>query len=396
MNRPSTSDRLPAMPSRAEFAWRDHWVMQHDGAGGQIGHPAAFRFLPWHGERPVFPWGLAVLDDGVWAVAGVAGSMTMAQSNQTVVELSDDRGASWRYVEVPHCSTRPMMLAYLGSGVLSFMSSWSDEGNFRYYSHDYGVTWERGDKLPPAPDGTQIDCEGNPLIDRDAAGNATLMAETGQTASKGPLPENPCCGCIRWSRDGGRTWEPARWPPEWVWHDRFAGEPVERGVGEGALVRAADGSIVAALRTDMPARYLPLHYDNFEGTAVSISRDEGASWTPLDFVFGPGRHHATLLRMPDDDLVLTVIRRLDFGGGDLATYRRGCDAVVSRDHGVTWDVEHRYVVDDFAAIGAERWFEATCGHQCSVSVGDGSILTAYGNYRNAGALIHWRPAGVAV
>ena len=181
-----------------------------------------------------------------------------------------------------------------------------------------------------------------------------------------------------------------------MWHDRFAGEPVERGVGEGALVRAADGSIVAALRTDMPARYLPLHYDNFEGTAVSISRDEGASWTPLDFVFGPGRHHATLLRMPDDDLVLTVIRRLDFGGGDLATYRRGCDAVVSRDHGVTWDVEHRYVVDDFAAIGAERWFEATCGHQCSVSVGDGSILTAYGNYRNAGALIHWRPAGAAV
>lgn len=135
------------MPSRAEFAWRDHWVMRHDGAGGQIGHPAAFRFLPWHGERPVFPWGLAVLDDGVWAVAGVAGSMTMAQSSQTVVGLSDDRGASWRYVEVPNCSTRPMMLAYLGSGVLSFMSSWSDEGNFRYYSHDYGVTWERGDRL---------------------------------------------------------------------------------------------------------------------------------------------------------------------------------------------------------------------------------------------------------
>ena len=114
--------------------------------------------------------------------------------------------------------------------------------------------------------------------------------------------------------------------------------------------------IVAALRTDMPARYIPLHYDNFEGTAISITRDEGTSWTttaPLDFVLGPGRHHATLLRLPNDDLVLTVIRRLDFGAGDLATWRRGCDAVVSggwasRDHGVTWDLEHRYVVDDFA------------------------------------------------
>ena len=109
-------------------------------------------------------------------------------------------------------------------------------------------------------------------------------------------------------------------------------------------------------------------------------------------MFGPGRHHVTLLRLPNDDLVLTVIRRLDFGAGDLATYRRGCDAVVSHDHGVTWDVEHRYVVDDFAAIGTEKWYEVACGHQFSVSVGDGSVLTAYGNYRNAGALVHWRPA----
>ena len=392
MQQPLTSDQLPATPSRDQLGWRDHWVLQHDGAGGQIGHPAAFRFLPRHGERPVFPWGLAVLDNGTWAMAGVAGSMTLAQSNRTVVGLSGDEGASWRYVEVPECSTRPMLLAYLGGGVLSFMSSWSDAGNFRYYSRDYGHTWELGERLPPAPDGTQMDCEGNALIDRDAAGNATLVAETGQTVSKGPLPQNPCCGCIRWSRDGGRTWGPVSWPREWVWYDRFAGERVERGVGEGALVRAANGSIVAALRTDMPARYIPLHYDNFEGTAVSISKDEGASWTPLDFVFGPGRHHATLLRLPNDDLVLTVIRRLDFGAGDLATHRRGCDAVVSHDHGVTWDLEHRYVVDDFAATGEERWYEVACGHQFSVSVGDGSILTTYGNYRNAGALIRWRPA----
>ena len=49
MNRPLSSDQLPATPSREDLAWRDHWVMQHDGAGGQIGHPAAFRFLPWHG-----------------------------------------------------------------------------------------------------------------------------------------------------------------------------------------------------------------------------------------------------------------------------------------------------------------------------------------------------------
>ena len=59
-------------------------------------------------------------------------------------------------------------------------------------------------------------------------------------------------------------------------------------------------------------------------------------------MLGPGRHHATLVRLPDDRLVLTVIRRLDFDDGTLASYRRGCDAVVSRDHGETWDVEQRF------------------------------------------------------
>ena len=74
-----------------------------------------------------------------------------------------------------------------------------------------------------------------------------------------------------------------------------------------------------------------------------------------------------------------------------ASYRRGCDAVVSHDNGVTWDVDHMFILDDFAAIGADRWYEVACGHLFSISLGDGSVLTTYGNYRNAGALISWEP-----
>ena len=391
MNRPKTSDELPAAPTWDDLSWRDHWVLQHNG-GGLIGHPASFSFLPRHNDRTVFPWGLAKMDNGGLAVAGVAGTMMMQGPQQTVVGLSDDEGATWRYGEVPDCTERPMMLAYLGRGVLSFMAGWSEDGNYRIYSHDYGRTWTERVKLPSAPDGKEMNCEGNSLIDRDSDGVAVLMAETGQTVSKGPFPQYPVCGCIRWSQDGGRTWDNFTWPKEWIWHDVFEGKELERGVGEGALVRAANGWIVAALRTDMPARYFPLRTDNIEGTAVSISKDEGKSWTPLNFVFGPGRHHATLLRLPNDDLVMTVIRRLDFGDGELATYRRGCDAVISHDHGETWDVEHRYVVDDFAGIGHDdRWYRIACGHQFSISMDDGSVLTTYGNYRNAGALIRWRP-----
>ena len=91
-------------------------------------------------------------------------------------------------------------------------------------------------------------------------------------------------------------------------------------------------------------------------------------------MLGPGRHHATLVRLPDDRLVLTVIRRLDFDDGTLASYRRGCDAVVSRDHGETWDVEQRFVVDDFAALDDELWYHTINGQKCLISMEDGSLL----------------------
>ena len=387
-----SDDENPVSGDNA-LSWKDHWVYQLDGRGGRISHRAQFRFLPPHEGKMVFAWGLAQMDNGEIAVAGVAGSMLKQGDRQTVLAFSRDAGATWsEYYPVEGCTSRPMMLAYLGDGVLSFMTSWQNAGNHRLYSHDYGRTWPERVKLPTAPDGCSVDSEGNSLIERDEKGVAVLMAETGQTQSKGPFPENPCCGCIRWSRDGGRSWEKFSWPEEWRWEDTYDGQTYDRGVGEGGLVRAANGWIVAALRTDMPPRFLPLHYDNFEGTAVSISRDNGQSWSPLHFLLGPGRHHANLLRLPNDDLVMTVIRRLDLRNGELATYRRGCDAVISHDNGLTWDVNHMYILDEFAAIGDHRWYEVTCGHQFSISLGDGTILTTYGNYRNAGALILWRPA----
>jgi len=371
------------------LTWEEHWVQQLDGKGGRICHPAKFRFLPLHEGKMVQPWGLALMDNGEVAVAGVAGDS--GPSPQTVLAFSADRGTTWSdYYPVKGLSARPQMLVYLGNGELSFRTSWEESGIYRYYSRDYGRTWPERVKLPSAPDGKAFNSEGNLLVDRDEKGVAVLLGETGATNSKGGFRKS-VSGGIRWSRDGGRTWDNFSRPQPWTYQAVYEGKTYERGVCEGGLVRAANGWIVAALRTDFAPRFNALHYDNFMGTAVSISKDEGKTWSDLNFVFGPGRMHATLVRLPNNDLVMTVIRRLDLKDGEMASYRRGCDAVISHDNGLTWDVDRMYILDDFASISAPKWYHARNGHQFSISLGDGAILTTYGNYLNAGALIHWKP-----
>jgi len=397
------------------MAYKDHWIYQLDGQGGRIAHQAQFRFLPTHDGEMVIPWGLAQMDNGEIAVAGVAGAIDgKSDQLQTVVGFSRDSGATWSaYQPVEGCSARPMMLAYLGNGVLSFMAheiydvkpgdvsekpvkSFSATPGATYtrlYSHDYGRTWTERVEMPTAPDGWPVELEGSSLIDRDENGVAVRIGETGCTESNGPTHKAPISGCIRWSSDGGRTWDNFSWPEEWKWESTYEGETYEGGVCEGSMVRAANGWIVAALRPDSPVRFAPLANDSLMGTAVSISKDDGKTWSPLNFLFGAGRHHPVLVRQPNGDLVMSLIRRLDMQNEQLVSYRSGCDAVVSRDNGLTWDVDHRYILDEFSAIGrAGKWYDSeACGHLFSVGLDDGMILTTYGNYRMGGSLILWKP-----
>ena len=99
------------------------------------------------------------------------------------------------------------------------------------------------------------------------------------------------------------------------------------------MVRAANGWIVAALCTDMRAEVLEQHVDTLEGTTVSISKDDGRSWSPIEHVFEADRHHCNLTRLPNDDLVMTVIRRLDLAMESLSA----TDAVVTQSSVMTTD-----------------------------------------------------------
>jgi len=372
------------------LSWRPHAMRQGDGAGGWACIEAALRFLPRYQEQRVCPFGLAQMDNGELALVG---SWPFASGDErTVITFSSDAGATWReFEEVGASHDRPMMLAYLGSGDLTFVTG---DGKQRMLSHDYGRTWE---SIPnqPLSNGQVFCCEGNPMVDRDGNGAATRIAETGQAYPYTGWPEEPLKEYVRWSEDGGRSWIGESMPQEWRWTVAWQGKTHVRSGGEGALVRAANGWLVAALRTDMHPRYfdLPNRDDTLEGVGVSLSRDEGVTWTPLEerVLYDAGRHHPNLVRLPNGDLVMTIIVRADVQDGRLASYRRGCEAILSHDNGLTWDVDRKYILDEWEFYDDVKWFNGECGHLYSVLLDDGCLLTAYGHYRVGGVLIRWKP-----
>jgi hypothetical protein len=167
-----------------------------------------------------------------------------------------------------------------------------------------------------------------------------------------------------------------------------------RGVSEGAIVRAANGDLVAALRSDMPPSFFDgPHDDSLEGTAISISKDDGKTWSKMNILFYAGRHHANLQRLPNGDLVCTMVVRDDVDGLKLGSDRRGCDALISRDHGRTWNLDGRFELDAYRYQREDGyWVDGKCGHIAAVALPDGHVISAYGHYlKGAAVLIKWNP-----
>ena len=398
------------MPQETErFSWKEHHVLQGDGRGGFVVHPAEYQFVPRFGEFKVLPFGLSAMDNGEILLMGAARTGKGPSAyGEMVATISADGGATWSAYETVGYGAA-VRLTYLGGGTLCRHGDGPTAAAAPglYFSHDYGRTWPEKVPLPQTPSGKIWSSEGNGLVDRDARGRATLVGWTSghrpDDVDDKPWGSWPSCAFVCWSHDGGRTFENYSYPEAWKWTDTFAGQTWERSCSDGALVRAANGWIVAAKRMDVPARYIDYHYDSFTGTGVSISRDEGKTWSPIRHVLEAGRHHANLHCLANGDLVLSAVRRLDIRGDRLASYRLGCDALVSHDHGLSWNADRMYILDDWPHLhhrdlGAvtwetgDMWYGCASGHLASVCLGDGSLITTYGHYAYGGALIKWRPA----
>ena len=379
--------------------FRQRPVRRGDGKGGWVTHPSEIQFLHRKDGTGIKPFGISQMDNGEVILVASWDDGSAAKSakdrEKPVVAFTRDGGGTWTDFQlVEGARGRPVMLTDLGKGKLFFQTDLTNPIQ-QHFSADYGRTWpERRVLQPPLIEGSFggvegfYGGEGNPLVD-----GVKRVGAIGFTYKRGTtFPADPAVGMLRWSTDGGRSWSKEITPPVWLWKDEFQGKTYMRGISEGSLVRAANGWIVAALRTDMPYRFNTLHNDNLEGIAVSISKDDGATFSPLHGLYQGGRMHANLLRLPNGHLVMTYIVRQDYEGITRVSYRRGCEALISRDNGQTWDMRGKYILDEFEYSDGTP-LSTACGHLSSTLLDDGRILTTYGNYlAKAAVVIRWKPA----
>ena len=310
---------------------------------------------------------------------------------------SDDLGASWTKIIWPKASVPPRFMTYLGDG-----KGLGRTPTERLLSTDYGVTWQPFAPVPPVPGQKDVfGSMGPDLVDRDTAtGRVVRLAESIYSGRY-----------IRFSTDGGLTWPTAYKMPLGC---------------ETVLVRAGNGDIVAATRTSASLGYLEVHgtpvpdpktssyewwrvgghYDFYCGLGVLISKDNGQTWSTVNQLYMHGRFHASPVLMPDNSLTMTYVVRMGYDDTPEGLPRSGIEAVVSRDHGQTWDLRDRNVLDKWLG----EWEDQPGGkiklmapnETNTVLLRDGSLMTSFergfqdanGKYRRILKLVHWRPDGV--
>ena len=289
---------------------------------------------------------------------------------------SDDRGATWS-------RPRPVLFDDAGNAISGLGISLTPLGNghvlfhgagCRWVSRDFGDTWRKLSAVSNTCDDKPWYTWDPLWADRDAqSGEVTRLIETGYTWQEPPAVEKKHQqGYIRFSEDAGATWTESIKVPQW------------REVSEVALVRAANGDLVGACRTDIPPRWSSEWIDHYEGLGISISQDDGRTWSEVTKLFDWGRHHPSLVLLPDKRILMTYVVRKGYVDAAEGFPQFGIEAVLSADNGRTWDLDHRYILDTWRGNRTDenKWW-ASSQATSTVLLPDGSLLTAFGTgYRS--------------
>ena len=355
-------------PSVTLAQWQTHEVRQLNGKSAALRLPARFQIVTESWDRVVaVPFLVNMPEkDRLLLLVGCD------YPHRAFVLTSDDRGATWTDPRPARIggNGKPSIgmgtgLAYLGGGKLVFYADGilTPDHPSRWFSDDYGRTWGRSSEIGPSSDNTPWYIWDPPLVDRDPqTRKLTRLAETGYHQS-GTNSQ----AYIRFSTDAGQNWGQSIKVPQW------------HGVNEVSLFRTANGNLLAACRTDVPQRLTGKTLDHFEGLGTSHSRDDGRTWSTVQKLYDYGRHHPSLVLMPDRNIVMTYVVRLGYVDDSSGFPQFGIEAVVSRDHGMTWDLDHRYLLHVWSGkrTGKTYWWPSSQATSSTRSP-DGTILTAFG------------------
>ncbi|MBA63286.1 MAG: hypothetical protein CMJ76_13090 [Planctomycetaceae bacterium] len=288
------------------------------------------------------------LGDGRIAMIGTGWlEGTDKEQRGSFLSYSADEGRKWSQpVEFHRGLERPQLVS-LGGDHLMIIPS--DDDGFYCLSEDAGKTWNEKKPFPRLSDGRITYHKGSVLVEDDVV-SAVFMANV---EPHGPVKWT-AQSLLRRSRDGGKTW------PEGIWLPR------QWQTSEGSVTRAADGALVVSLRTAQSADY-PSFSDHWRRITTARSTDDGKTWTDHQVHFKYGKVHTDLITLQDGRLLMTYATRM----GELENkVYHGIEAVISRDHGRTWDWDQRFTLF--------RWaMHQTMHSPCSLELKDGRILTLF-------------------
>lgn len=371
------------------FARREHVVLQLDGEKKPISRPAEMQWIsqPWNGENAQMPYLVHLPEKDRLLMLVQCG-----QPIHSALITSDDRGKTWsprQWLSVDAAGQPSGVgLGLTRLGRQELLAFPEDLKSF-WRSTDHGQTWKSSAGMRSGSEHYAWDPL---LVVRDAKGQIARVAQgcwapTGVAWGSADAPYSQAH--FRTSSDEGRTWSDAAKVPHWL------------GVNEVHMIAAANGYWVAACRTDYPARFARFQFDHYGGLGVSISKDQGKTWSELKQLYEWGRHHPSLVLLPNQNLLMTYVVRLGYPNNAEGLPQFGVEAMISRDHGQTWDFGHRYILAAWTGnLKDERSWFCSVQSTSTVLLPDGTLLTAFGTgFRNTAdatrckmdvALTKWR------
>ena len=376
----------------AHIGWQQHGVIRVNGSETTQTLDAQLYFIggEWEYNNSQMPYLIFMPERNRLLLAASVDKPTI----KAIQVFSDDFGLTWTKPTWMHTDATgspdlgaATQLTYLEHGRLICGTE------TRYWlSTDYGQTWNDHAPVSVGSDGQNMYQWDPMLVDRAAdTGKVIRLVET-RYKGNGTFDtsEYYSQGCVRFSTDEGQTWSREIEVPQW------------KGVNEIVLCRAKNGDLVAACRTDNPRQFLGQENDQYSGLATCVSTDNGHTWSCLTHVYHWGRHHAHLVLLPNGDIVMTYVVRNGYAPDKTGHSRFGIEAVVSKDHGKSWDLDHKYILASNASpMQGDRENWGSPQSTSTVLLPDGSLLTVFGTgVRNVPTqtlwkmdvvLVKWRP-----